>query len=97
MHGWKINGYVKAISGGLLLLVLCYTLPPLFGQGYVSIKQVATGEIAQTTHKSYIFRYAGETWTLLIYAISVVLLKPFASGITVGSGGNGGNFDPSLL
>ncbi len=97
MHGWKINGYVKAISGGLLLLVLCYTLPPLFGEGYVSIKQVATGEIAQTTHKSYIFRYAGETWTLLIYAISVVLLKPFASGITVGSGGNGGNFAPSLF
>lgn len=97
LHHWRINYYVKAVCGGLLLLVLCYTLPPLFGEGYVSIKQVATGEIAQTTRKSYIFQYAGETWTLLIYAISVVLLKPVAAGITLGSGGNGGNFAPSLF
>ncbi len=97
LHHWNINGYVKAVAGGALLLVLCYTLPPLFGEGYVSIKQVANGEIIQTTHKSYIFKYAGETWTLLIYAISVVLLKPVASGITVGAGGNGGNFAPSLF
>lgn len=97
LHEWKINNFTKAALGGLMLLVLCYTLPPLFGEGYESIKQVATGEIAQTTHKSYIFQYAGETWTLLIYAVSVVLLKPVAAGITIGSGGNGGNFAPSLF
>ncbi len=97
IHGWKINRYLKAVVGGLMLLILCYTLPPLFGEGYESVKQVATGEIAQTTHKSYIFKYAGETWTLLIYAVSVVLLKPVAAGITIGAGGNGGNFAPSLF
>jgi CIC family chloride channel protein len=97
IHHWRINGYVKAVIGGLMLLVLCYTLPPLFGEGYESIKQVATGEIAQTTHKSYLFRYAGETWTLIIFAVSVVLLKPVAAAITIGSGGNGGNFAPSLF
>src|SRR4051812_24902291 len=31
LHGWQINGYVKAITGGIILLALCYTLPPLFG------------------------------------------------------------------
>lgn len=88
---------MKAFAGGFILLVLCYMLPPLFGEGYVSIKQVATGEIARTTSKSLIFDYAGENWTLLIYAISVVFLKPVAAGITIGSGGNGGNFAPSLF
>jgi CIC family chloride channel protein len=97
IHRWKINGYLKALLGGVLLLLLCYTLPPLFGEGYESIKQVATGEIARTTRRSYLFKYAGETWTLLIYAVSVVLLKPVAAGITVGAGGNGGNFAPSLF
>jgi CIC family chloride channel protein len=97
LHNWDINYYVKAIVGGLMLLVLCYTLPPLFGEGYESVKKVATGEIAQTTYKSYIFRYAGETWTLLIYAVAVILLKPVAAAITIGSGGNGGNFAPSLF
>jgi len=97
LHEWKVNSYVKAIVGGLILLILCYTLPPLFGEGYVSIKKVATGEIEGTTHRSYIFAYAGENWTLLIFAISVVFLKPVAAGITIGSGGNGGNFAPSLF
>jgi CIC family chloride channel protein len=97
LHKWKTNVYLKAFTGGLILLILCYTLPPLFGEGYESIKKVATGEIARTTRKSYLFAYAGETWTLLIYAISVVFLKPVAAGITIGSGGNGGNFAPSLF
>lgn len=97
LHEWKINPFIKAATGGLMLLILCYTLPPLFGEGYESIKQVATGEIARTTSRSYIFKYAGETWTLLIYALFVVLLKPVAAGITIGSGGNGGNFAPSLF
>lgn len=97
LHSWQTNRYLKALAGGFLLLILCYILPPLFGEGYVSIKQVATGEIARTTHKSLIFAYAGENWTLLIYAISVVFLKPVAAGITIGSGGNGGNFAPSLF
>ena len=97
LHTWNANIYLKAVAGGLMLLILCYMLPPLFGEGYVSIKQVATGEIARTTHKSLIFAYAGENRTLLIYAISVVFLKPIAAGITIGSGGNGGNFAPSLF
>lgn len=97
LHNLEINHYLKALGGGFILLILCYMLPPLFGEGYVSIKQVATGEIGRTTHKSLIFAYAGENWTLLIYAISVVFLKPVAAGITIGSGGNGGNFAPSLF
>ena len=96
-HEWDFDPYLKALTGGLVLLVLCYTLPPLFGEGYMSIKKVATGEIERTTHKSYIFEYAGASWTLLIFAFSVVFLKPIAAGITIGSGGNGGNFAPSLF
>ncbi|WP_018617423.1 chloride channel protein [Segetibacter koreensis] len=97
IHKLEINPYLKAFLGGFGLLILCYTLPPLFGEGYVSIKKVATGEIERTTQKSYLFAYAGQTWTLLIFAISVVFLKPVAAGITIGSGGNGGNFAPSLF
>lgn len=97
IHQLELGPYLKAFLGGFALLILCYTLPPLFGEGYMSIKKVATGEIERTTQKSYLFAYAGQTWTLLIFAISVVLLKPVAAGITIGSGGNGGNFAPSLF
>jgi len=96
-HKWKTNPYMKSLIGGLILLILCYTLPPLFGEGYESIKKVATGEIIFTARKSYIFKYAGDNWALIIYAMSVVFLKPVAAGITIGSGGNGGNFAPSLF
>ena len=34
---------------------------------------------------------------MIIFTGLVVLLKPIAAGITIGSGGNGGNFAPSLF
>ena len=36
-------------------------------------------------------------WILLAFVGIVVFLKSFATGLTLGSGGNGGNFAPSLF
>lgn len=41
IHGWQMNGYLKAATGGLLLLVIYFVFPPLFGEGYDSVKLVA--------------------------------------------------------
>src|SRR5690606_31747135 len=36
-------------------------------------------------------------WVLLVFLGVTMLLKSFAAGLTLGSGGNGGNFAPSLF
>jgi chloride channel protein, CIC family len=97
LHYWKINAYVKAIFGGMLLLTMYFLLPPLFGEGYNSVKLVANGSLQSFTENTISFSKLSNNWSLIIFAGLIVLFKPIAAGITIGSGGNGGNFAPSLF
>jgi CIC family chloride channel protein len=97
IHNWKLNPYLKALTGGLLLLVLCFFFPPLFGEGYESITLVANGTPGQINDNISSLAFISEDWSLVIFAGLIVLLKPLATAITIGSGGNGGNFAPSLF
>ncbi|MET0636335.1 MAG: chloride channel protein [Chitinophagaceae bacterium] len=97
LSGWKINPYSKALLGGLMLASLYLLLPPLFGEGYESIKLVATGKAGEINDNASFFSFMSDEWSLVIFAALIVLMKPIAAAITIGSGGNGGNFAPSLF
>lgn len=93
----KLNVYVKAIVGGLLLVALYLVLPPLFGEGYESVKKVANDSLKPTADIANIFGGLGAEWGMIVFSALIVLFKPIAAGITIGGGGNGGNFAPSLF
>lgn len=93
----KLHPYGKAIVGGLFLSALLLILPPLRGEGYGSVIHVATDALPAVTDRSWLLGGINPDWAVLLVAGSVVLLKPFAVAITLGSGGNGGNFAPSLF
>ena len=97
LHNSKMNAYSKAIVGGLILLVICFIFPPLFGEGYNSIKQVANGAPENITDNTTLFLRLGENWGLIAFTAFIVLIKPIAAAVTIGAGGNGGNFAPSLF
>ncbi len=97
IHNWKINNYGKAVLGGLLLLIIYFVLPPLFGEGYNSVKKVANGSFNTFVDNTTLFSLLGSNWGIIVFSAFIVLLKPVAAGITIGSGGNGGNFAPSLF
>lgn len=97
VHQWKINEYVKAIFGGVLLLSVFFVLPPLFGEGYGSVKLVANGNLTSFTDNTTLFSKLGNKWGIIVFSGLIILFKPVAAGITIGSGGNGGNFAPSLF
>ena len=97
IHNWKMNAYIKAIVGGLILLGITFLLPPLFGEGYDSVKLVASDTFTTFTDNTNLFSKLGENWGLIAFTALIVLIKPIAAGITIGSGGNGGNFAPSLF
>lgn len=97
IHGWKMNAYMKAIAGGLFLLGICFVFPPLFGEGYNSVKLVANGALNTFTDNADLFSAFNDNWGIIVFAGMIVLIKPVAAGITIGSGGNGGNFAPSLF
>lgn len=94
---WNINPYIKTAIGGVLLLSIYFIFPPLFGEGYNSVKLVANGSLSTFTDNTGLFLKLGQQWGIITFTALIVLLKPIAAGITIGSGGNGGNFAPSLF
>jgi CIC family chloride channel protein len=85
------------IVGGVMLSVLCFVLPPLFGEGYMSVKSLVDQSAAQLMAVSLFANLAHNEWAILGFVGLVCALKVFATTITISSGGNGGNFAPSLV
>jgi len=87
----------KAMIGGGILSALCVLYPPLFGEGYETIKALVNGQVGLLMENSFFGMIGGQRWAVLVFLTIVCLLKAFASSITIFSGGNGGNFAPSLF
>lgn len=87
----------KALLGGLLLAGMILLFPALAGEGYTSIKLLADQQPELTFQHSLLFEDLSEQWALVLCIGLIILIKSVATGITLGSGGNGGNFAPSLF
>ncbi|GGB80944.1 chloride channel protein [Dyadobacter sediminis] len=96
-HGLKITRIQRAMLGGAILSILCVLYPPLFGEGYDTIKAITNGQIQHVIENSF-FRFIGyREWVVIVFVALICLLKAFSASITIFSGGNGGNFAPSLF
>jgi chloride channel protein, CIC family len=89
--------YKKALFGASILAILIFIFPSLFGEGYESIKTLSTSNPEELLNNTFLENYKSKQWVLLAFVGIIVLLKAFATGLTLGSGGNGGNFAPSLF
>lgn len=93
---FKNKGYRKALFGASILAVMIFFFPTLFGEGYESIKILASKNPGEMLDNTMLEQFKSE-WVLLGFVGITMLLKAFATGLTLGSGGNGGNFAPSLF
>lgn len=93
----KFGPYRKALIGASLLALLIFVFPSLFGEGYESIKVLADNDPGKLLDNTLFSNFRNNDWMLLVFVGATMMLKAFASGITLGSGGNGGNFAPSLF
>lgn len=87
----------KAMFGGAVLSLLCVLFPPLFGEGYETVKAFTNGNTYSIIENSFFRYFEIGDWTIIIFLVLVLLLKAFATSFTIFSGGNGGNFAPSLF
>jgi CIC family chloride channel protein len=94
---FKNKGYRRALFGALLLAILIFFFPTLFGEGYESIKTLSSSNPSVLLDNTLLERFKSSEWVLLAFIGVTMLLKSFATGLTLGSGGNGGNFAPSLF
>lgn len=95
---FKDKPYVKLLIGGVLLSLLIYLFPSLYGEGYGPINLLLNGSSDvdwELVLNNSLF--SGQVDMLLPYIALVVLTKVFATSATNGGGGCGGTFAPSLF
>lgn len=89
--------YQRAIIGGVLLGLLIMLFPPLFGEGYDSIRLLEANLAELLLQDSWLGFFGTNEWFILCFVGALALVKVFATTITIASGGNGGNFAPSMF
>ena len=93
----KLSPYKKALFGSSILAILIFIFPTLFGEGYESIKILSESDPGKLLENTLFSGFRDNSWALLLFVGCTMMLKVFATGITLSSGGNGGNFAPSLF
>ena len=86
----------RLLIGGLVLGVLIFLFPALYGEGYEAINEALSGNFTYVNDFILFNRFSG-TQYLLIFLVVVILLKVVATSVTFGAGGVGGIFAPTLF
>lgn len=94
---YKTSFFKRALIGGALLGLLIMLFPPLFGEGYDAIRVLERGEAEQLLQESWLAFFGTNEWLILCFVGALALVKVVATTITIASGGNGGNFAPSMF
>ncbi|MCO5935214.1 chloride channel protein [Mucilaginibacter sp. RB4R14] len=91
------NRYIRAIGGGLILGFILMIFPALFGEGYHYLQEILNGNIDALKEESFFSQWLSNPWLMLLFIAALILMKIVAAGITIGSGGNGGTFAPTMF
>lgn len=87
----------KWIIGGIILGVLIFLFPPLYGEGYSSFIDLMHGRIEPLFNNSLFYRYRDIPWIVAVFLVATLLFKVVTMAVTNGAGGIGGSFAPSLF
>lgn len=92
-----IGTFRRVAIGGTILGVIIFLLPPLYGEGYEALNMILTGQSHELVNSSFFYGTDDNIYLLITFLILVVIFKVIAMAITIGSGGVGGMFAPSLF
>ena len=100
-----IGTYVKNIKtqyrrwafAGVVLGVLIFIFPPLYGEGYEGMMELMHGRVASLFDNSLFFKFSNIEWVAIVYVVAIMFFKVVAMATTNAAGGVGGTFAPSLF
>lgn len=96
MFGHISRPRYRFFLGSILLSVLIFVFPPLFGEGYESINYLLNGHVDQIFNNSLFYGMRSSVGATLLLVGALCFMKVFATSATNGGGGVGGTFAPSL-
>ena len=100
VEGWfsrRRAPWMRMLVGGLLLGGLVVLFPPLYGEGYTSLTSLLDGNSQSLLSGTYFRSWSGSVWATMAFLLALILLKAVATATTIGAGGVGGTFGPSLV
>ena len=100
-----VGKFVKGISSqykrwafaGVVLGILIFIFPPLYGEGYEGMTSLMHGNVKALFDNSLFFRFSNIEWLAIVYVTAIMFFKVVAMATTNASGGVGGTFAPSLF
>ncbi len=92
-----VNPWLKWIVGGLLLSLLIFLFPPLYGEGYNTITALLSGNTDMIVENSFFYSLRDNNFVILGFLLLLIVFKIIATAATNSSGGVGGIFAPTLF
>ncbi|TDQ11226.1 chloride channel protein [Pedobacter metabolipauper] len=89
--------YKKVVIGGLMLGLMVFLFPTLYGEGYITIKNLLRGDYVSVINNSIFAGYNQFPSLVILFTVVTIFAKSIATLVTLGAGGNGGTFAPSLI
>jgi CIC family chloride channel protein len=89
--------YKKVVVGGLMLGGMVFLFPALYGEGYITIKELLSGNYSSMLSNSIFSDYSHVPLFIILFSVLTVFTKSVATLVTLSAGGNGGTFAPSLV
>ena len=81
----------------VLLGVLIFLFPPLFGEGYSSLTKMLNNNPGDVPLWVFGDHLQSSAWLFLLYFAAIMFFKVFATAFTNAGGGVGGTFGPTLV
>ena len=87
----------RFLIGAILLGLLIYLFPALYGEGYEAVNAALRGDYSPIYGNPIFSGWEEHGWSILVLLAGIILLKAFATALTFGAGGVGGTFAPALF
>lgn len=91
------NPYQRLLIGGVLIGAIVYFIPPLFGEGFVTINNILRDNIDSVVRNNIFHTHSDNIWIVISLLSGLVIFKVVAMSFTFGAGGVGGVFAPTLF
>jgi CIC family chloride channel protein len=89
--------YLRATVGGILLGGVIWLFPPLMGEGYSGVRQLLAGNSHTLVDNSLFIKIPGISLWFPFLLMAIALVKVISMSLTIGAGGAGGTFAPSMV
>jgi len=90
------NHWIRFAIGAVILSLLIFFFPALYGEGYDAINSLLNGDVKPLFDNSLFYGYHNSVVWAVVIVGCLCFTKVFATSATNGGGGVGGTFAPSL-